>query len=104
MKIKNMKVISICCFILLLLALAPMPIGYYTFLRIAVTLCAITICIVEYRNNINSWLLLFGFTAILFNPVFPVYLYYKMKWMPIDIGVAILFITYVFKFKANKNV
>lgn len=83
--------------IALLLALAPLPIGYYTFLRIAVTVTAAIIITKELKAGMTIWFILFGITAIVFNPIFPIYLYQKSLWMPIDIVAAILFFSYSFK-------
>jgi len=92
-----MKVIFYLIAILLLIALAPLPIGYYTFLRIGVTFASVVIISKEYKEGLSSWLLFFGGLAILFNPIFPIYLNQKSFWMPIDIVAAILFISYSFK-------
>ena len=81
----------------LLLALVTFPIGYYTFLRIVVTITAIIIITRELKVGITIWVILFGVTAIIFNPILPIYLYKKYLWIPIDIMAAILFISYSFK-------
>lgn len=91
-----MKSLALLSAVVLLLALAPLPIGYYTFLRIAVTLSA-AIMISKEINSINMWCILFGITAIIFNPIIPIYLYQKSLWMPIDIAAAILFFSYSLK-------
>ncbi|MGL2965878.1 DUF6804 family protein [Flavobacterium sp. XGLA_31] len=92
-----MKGIVLLVGIALLLALAPLPIGYYTFLRLAVTVTAIFILVREFKKGISLWLILFIITAVLFNPIIPIYLYQKTLWMPIDIVAAILFFSYSFK-------
>ena len=86
-----MKALLISCASLLLLALIDLPIGYYTFLRIVVTIGAIAGVITEFENGVNFWVLAFGLVAVLFNPIIPVYLGDKAIWMPIDIITAILF-------------
>lgn len=80
---------------LLLIAVAPLPYGYYTFLRIAVTLCACTIGWMAYkeRDQISAWVVIFGLVAILFNPLIPVYLT-RDVWLVLDIGVAAIFLTW----------
>ena len=94
-----MKIISISCAVLLVLAIFRFPIGYYTFLRIAITLGAILILLEELKNGLNLWVLLFGGMAMLFNPILPIYLYKKSLWIPIDIGSAILFVSHTLKDK-----
>jgi hypothetical protein len=87
-----MKSILLICAAFLLLAVLKLPIGYYTFLRIAVTAVAIIAIVNEIKNGIGFWIIAFGITAILFNPLIPIYLHDKSIWIPIDIVVAILFI------------
>jgi hypothetical protein len=91
-----LKSLSMICAGLLILALFNLPIGYYTFLRIAVTIGAVAIVFREFEGGFNAWVILFGLTAILFNPILPVYLNNKSAWMPIDIIVAILFLVKAF--------
>ncbi len=92
-----MKGILLVVAIALLLALAPLPIGYYTFLRILVTISSIFIIAKELKIGLTIWSILFGISAIIFNPIIPIYLYQKSLWMPIDIVAAMLFLSYSFK-------
>ncbi len=87
-----MRYVLLICAGLLLLALADLPIGYYTFLRIVVTVGAVGVIINELKNGMNFWVIAFGIIAILFNPIIPVYLNDKEAWMPIDVLSALLFI------------
>ncbi len=78
--------------ILLFIALIHLPIGYYTFMRIAVT-CIAAYNAYEARNDANKlWMMFFIVAAIVFNPIIPIYLRHKSEWMPVDIffGVAFL--------------
>lgn len=105
-KTKIMKAIAIAAAVLLLLAIAPLPIGYYTFLRIATTIAAVVLIVDSYKGQVNIWSIVFGIIAILFNPIIPIYLYQKDKWMPIDIGAAALFVGYAIWYKSpqiNQN-
>jgi hypothetical protein len=79
------------CAVLLLIAIAPLPIGYYTFLRIAVTIGAVMVVITERRRGLSGWVIAFGTIAIVFNPLIPVYLYNKQWWMPVDLSAALIF-------------
>ena len=85
------------CAGLLFLAIVKLPIGYYTFLRIVVTIGAVAVVIDE--NEINFWTIIFGIIAILFNPILPIYLNNKSAWMPIDLICGILFIFKAFNLK-----
>jgi hypothetical protein len=87
-----MRYILLICAGLLLLALTDLPIGYYTFLRIVVTISAIVVLVQEHKNRISFWIISFGIIVILFNPIIPIYLNNKSIWLSIDILVAIIFI------------
>lgn len=75
---------------LLLTAVLDLPYGFYTLLRLVVTAIAIWSAIVEYRNGRDGWAWIFGFVALGFNPIVPVYLDREI-WILIDLGVAVLF-------------
>lgn len=94
-----MKILMIVCAAFLFLSLVNLPIGYYTFLRILITIGSIAIIVTEIEEGINIWIILFGLTAILFNPLFPVYLHNKSTWMPLDLISGILFIVKSFLIK-----
>ncbi len=98
-----MKILALICAAFLLIALFDLPIGYYSFLRIIVTIGAISVIIYEVENGFNFWVVSFGIIAILFNPLIPIYLNNKDAWMPIDIITAVLFIVKSLTFITNKN-
>lgn len=79
---------------LLLIGIADMPIGYYSFLRIVVCLSSGVIAYGSYsiEEKINFGTALFGVIALLFNPIFPVYLQDKELWTTIDILSTIAFV------------
>ncbi|MDC1024637.1 hypothetical protein OAR04_01775 [Flavobacteriales bacterium] len=88
---------------LLFLAIIDLPIGYYTFLRILVTIGAIGVIISEIENGITIWIIIFGIITILFNPFIPIYLNDKSAWIPIDIITAVLFLFKSFSLNKQKN-
>lgn len=88
----------------LLLALTDLPIGYYTFLRIVVSACAVGIIITELKNGINIWVIIFGVIGIIFNPIIPIYLNNKDIWTPIDIVVAVLILVKVLTFDKKEEI
>jgi hypothetical protein len=100
----SMNGLSLICSVFLLVALAPLPSGFYTFLRIVVFIGALVIAFGKHASA-NS-LLRWGFIAIavLFNPIIPVYLYEKGIWMPIDIIAAIAFAAYSFNSSSKSKV
>ena len=92
----RMRILSFICAILLLLAIANLPVGYYTVLRLTVTLYSVVIIITKINKLSAVWIILFVCIALLFNPVIPVYFYRKSLWLPIDIITAGIFILYGF--------
>ena len=78
--------------ILLLVALAPLPYGYYVLLRIVVCAASAFIAYREYSKSgvISSWFLMMVGIALIFNPIIPIHLSREI-WAPIDIFAALAF-------------
>lgn len=74
---------------LLLLALADLPYGYYTILRLLVFAVGAYGAYLAYLARQQGWTWTLGAIAVLFNPLFPIYLEREV-WAPIDIGVAVV--------------
>ena len=74
---------------LLLAATAKLPYGYYTFTRIVVCASAAFIAVAGWEAS-RFWSVPFGLLAILFNPIFPIYLH-RGTWFYFDIAAAIAF-------------
>lgn len=94
-----MKPLYITCCIILGIALLPISGGFYTLVRIIITIGAIVAVFQNSSNEINIWSIIFGIIAILFNPIVPIYLHDKGGWMLIDIIAIILFIIQIIKNK-----
>ena len=93
---------SLIAAIMLAGALAKWPYGYYQFLRFIVCGVAIYIAYTAY-NWQKMWAVwLFGFVAILFNPLAPIHLSREL-WQPIDFICAILFIVIIVVLKEPRN-
>lgn len=92
-----MKSLYMTCCIILGLALLPISGGFYTLVRIIVTIGAIAATIQNSTNGINIWSVIYGGMAILFNPLIPVYLHDKGAWIMIDILTIALFIIQIKK-------
>jgi hypothetical protein len=97
-----MRIALFICGILLFIACAQLPIGYYMALRIAVATGAGLIIINEYKDGFSLWIIVFGLIAIVFNPLVPFYLQRKSAWIPVDIVCGILFIAKAFSFSKSK--
>ena len=72
------------------IALAPWPIGFYTFSRIVLCGCSAYVAYYLSKKNKNLWLL-GAALAVLYNPVVPVYLDSKGLWSIVNIGTAVFF-------------
>jgi len=77
--------------IMLLLALLPWPYGYYQLLRFVVCGASVYAAFMTYQwqKILATWI--FGFIAVLFNPIVPIHLSREL-WQPIDIICGVIFI------------
>ena len=81
---------------ILALGILPLPIGYYTLLRIVVCVCAAYVAWRYFEENDNlAWV--FGFVAVLYNPLLPVYLNSKLLWTIINVPTIGIFVYQYFK-------
>jgi hypothetical protein len=92
MKVPNyiLKIVSIICALALFIATFNFPVAYYMPLRIIVFVGAVLFAITNYKSLFI--LMTFCLIAVLFNPIYPIYLYIKSYWIPIDIITGILFL------------
>ena len=88
--------------IMLLIAIAPLPYGYYQFLRWVVCGVAVFIAYSAYTWGKIWAVWLFGIVAVLFNPIIPIHLT-KEIWQPIDLVCALLFSLSLIFLKAPKE-
>ncbi|WP_027387363.1 DUF6804 family protein [Chryseobacterium gregarium] len=79
---------ALCCFI----GIFRLPIEYYTFLRILVSIGALMVLYNTVSFKQHYFSIVFLVILILFNPVFPIYLYRKSLWIPVDTITGILFL------------
>lgn len=92
---------ALCCFI----GIFRLPIEYYTFLRILVSVAALLVLYVTLSAKQHYFSIIFLVILIVFNPVFPIYLFRKSLWIPIDMvtGILFLLITFVDKLELIKE-
>lgn len=86
------RTLAVCAGLLLFVAVADLPYGYYTFLRIATCLIAALGAIKAYGQTSTLWTVLLGGIAILFNPIAPIYME-KSAWIQVDIAAGIVMIS-----------
>lgn len=84
--------------VMLVGALARWPYGYYQLLRFVV--CPVSVYVAykayNWQRLWGTWL--FGFIAVLFNPLIPIHLSREL-WQPIDVTCAVLFVAAAFILK-----
>ncbi|MFW5879800.1 MAG: DUF6804 family protein [bacterium] len=98
-----MKALCIISAALLFLGIPELPYGYYTFLRIAITISAGIILFSEISEGTKSWSVVFIGIAILFNPIIPIHLS-KEAWIPIDAIAGVIFLVKGFNYhRQNKK-
>jgi hypothetical protein len=90
---------------LLVIAVARLPYGYYTFMRIVTCGAAIWIAIVGFREKgIGSfWPVLFALVAALFNPLIPIH-FHRAIWFYLDLATAALFLLHLIIVRSNPGV
>lgn len=90
---------------MLFLALLEFPYGYYTLLRIVITIISIyyTYWIYEVAKQQRFWFWGLVVTTILFNPIFPIHLGDKSVWTVIDIIAGLFFISLIIKNRKNNK-
>ena len=97
-----MKQLCIICGVLLLLGIPTgWPYSYYQLLRIVICIASVLTAYKFYESKFTGWSIVFGAIALLFNPLFPVYLA-KASWVSIDFISAILFFLAAFSVKSEK--
>lgn len=87
----NKKVFWLAPIVVLAIGIFPLPIGYYTLSRLVVCASAIYFAYNFYKKNNQTNVWIFGFLAVLYNPIIPVYLYEKIIWIVVNIITIYLF-------------
>ncbi|QOD06091.1 DUF6804 family protein [Pseudarthrobacter sp. BIM B-2242] len=86
---------------LLLVAILGAPYSFYEVVRWGVTAMAIWSAIVAGGQKRTAWAVAFSATAVLFNPLIPVYLT-RETWLPLDAAAMVLFISAGVKLQASR--
>jgi len=91
---KLLKILLLVAGLMLCLAVLPMwPYGYHILLRLVVCGVALYVGIaLKNHASLRSHFIPFMLLAVLFNPLIPIKLI-QWLWLPIDLGVAVYFLT-----------
>lgn len=94
----SIKPPAVASIIMLLLAIFPLPYGYYALLRLVVCFTGIFLAWHSYRMQKIPWVWAMGLIALVFNPVIPLHLD-RGLWLIVDIVVAVVLGVFLFKFR-----
>ena len=96
---KNKNVATVICIILLIVTvIGHWPYGFYTLLRIIVFGTTVFLSWLAYRSERQGWTWVFGFIALVFNPLIPLH-FDKDLWRAVDLVTAVFLVFSVFGFK-----
>ena len=90
-KAKEKDIFWIAPIIVLVIALFPLPIGYYTLSRLVVSACALYYAIQFHKINNTTYTWIYGFLVVLYNPIIPIYLYEKFIWVVVNLITIYIF-------------
>src|SRR6056300_1010560 len=88
---KNKDNFWIAPIVVLVIALFPLPIGYFTLSRLVVSACALYYAIQFHKRNDTTYTWIYGFLVVLYNPVIPIYLYEKFIWVVVNLITIYIF-------------
>jgi hypothetical protein len=95
MERQHLRYLSWAAAAVLLLALTPLPYGYYQFLRIAVCLIGIAIAVDRYSARALPAAAISAVAAIVFNPIAPLH-FEREIWALLNVVAAVCFIVISF--------
>jgi len=94
--------ISISVIFLFLAMIEGWPYGFFTLLRLVIFGTTVYLSWLAYKSEAQTWIWIFGFIALVFNPLIPLYLGRNL-WVVIDLFVAVFLIISFFAFKLPKE-
>ena len=89
---------------LLILALLPWLYGYYTLLRLVVSLVSALLAFTQWKHDdaVSGWTVALAVTALLYNPVITIHLTREI-WSILNLATAALFISHLLALKRLLN-
>jgi hypothetical protein len=98
------RILWVATALVLIVAVFPLPYGYYTFTRIVTCLACIVLAWSAWRPVGRSapWAAIFTLLAILFNPIIPVHLTKKI-WVVLDLGAAMIILAHLALVRGTQN-
>lgn len=100
---KNKNIAIIISVIFLFLAIIEgWPYGFFTLLRLVVFGTTVYLSWFAYKSERQAWTWVFGFIALVFNPLIPLHLGRDL-WKVIDLLVAVFLFISIFAFRLPKE-
>ena len=90
-KTKDKDIFWIAPIVVLVIALFPLPIGYFTLSRLVVSACALYYAIQFHKRKNITYTWIYGFLVVLYNPIIPIYLYEKFIWIVVNLITIYIF-------------
>jgi len=100
-KNKNIAIIISVTFLFLAM-IEGWPYGFFTLLRLVVFGTTVYLTWLAHKSQRQIWIWTFGFIALVFNPLIPLYLGRDL-WMVVDLLVALFLIISIFAFNLPKE-
>ena len=75
---------------MMLIAIVPLPYGYYQLLRLVVAVCGLWIAYVAWQDRKVAWALVIGVTILVFNPLIPIH-FDRQTWSVLNVIGALVF-------------
>ena len=95
------NIIRVIAILMLLVAFADNPYGYYIFLRWIICPISLYCALTAHRQNSERWIWIFGVNALVYNPIISLHLG-KSIWGLVNL-VSIVFIFTSFFYLKEKN-
>lgn len=88
--------------IALIVSFSPVPFGFYTLIRLIVTVAAVYLAYLDYKINEKNtaFLVIFVLIALFFNPIIKIH-FSRFYWHFIDVIVLVILIVHYVKIKKN---
>ena len=100
---KNKNIAVVISSVLLFLAMIEgWPYGFFTLLRLVIFGTTVYLSWLAYKSERHAWIWIFGFIALVFNPLIPLHLG-RGLWVVVDLLVAVFLIVSIFAFKLPKE-
>ncbi|MBF0593885.1 MAG: hypothetical protein HQL22_02840 [Candidatus Omnitrophica bacterium] len=96
-------ILAVSATLLFLAVFFKLPYGFYTLLRVVISITSCFMVIAAYKWHRHGWMVVFGLIGLLFNPFILVH-FDRVMWRVIDFAVGVLLVFCIFKIRMKRNV